>query len=176
MAWRRLTKAQWAAIRIQLPQPKASPRGGRPRVEDRRCFEGILWMLWTGAQWSALPRRYGSPSTCWRRLKHWEETGVLLKLWRAFLAQLNDQEKLRWDEGFADGSCVPAKRGAPKSVKPSGARGHSGWVWLMARVLRWEQTWTRRPQRKSPASRTRSPRSRSGARARQDAPATGPSA
>jgi transposase len=140
MAWRRLTTTQWDAIRIHLPPAKASPRGGRPRVEDRRCFEGILWMLWTGAQWSELPRRYGSPSTCWRRLKHWEETGVLLKLWRAFLAQLHDQEKLRWDECLADGSFVPAKRGDPKSGRPSGARAQRGWCWSMARVRRWEQS------------------------------------
>jgi transposase len=136
MAWRRLTNAPGEAMRIHLPHPKASPRGGRPRVEARRGCEGVLWILWTGAHWSELPRRYGSPSTCWRRLKHGEETGVLRKLWRAFLAQLNDQEKLRWDECFADGSVVPAKRGDLKSGKPSGARAPSGWCRAMARVLR----------------------------------------
>jgi transposase len=146
MAWRGLTKPHWEAIRVHLPESKMSARGGRPRVEDRRCLEGILWILWTGAQWSELPRRYGSPSTCWRRLKTWEETGVLLKLWRAFLAQLNDQQKLRWDECFVDGSFVPAKKGGPKSGRPSGARVHSGWFRSMARVLRWEHTWTRRPR------------------------------
>jgi transposase len=114
MAWRGLTKQQWEAIRVHLPEPKISPRGGRPRIEDRRCFEGILWILWTGAQWSELPRRYGSPSTCWRRLKDWEETGALLTLWRAFLAQLNDRQKLRWDECFVAGSFVPAQKGGPK--------------------------------------------------------------
>ena len=133
MAWRGLTKQQWDATRPHLPTSKPSGRGGRPRVEDRRCFEGILWILWTGAQWSELPRRYSSPSTCWRRLKHWEKTGILLKLWRAFLAQLNDREKLRWDECFADGSFVPAKRGDPKSARPSGVRAQSGWWWSMAR-------------------------------------------
>src|SRR5918997_1872227 len=133
MAWRGLTNTQWEAIRVHLPQAKASARGGRPRVEDRRCFEGILWILWTGAQWSELPRQYGSPSTCWRRLKSWEETGVLLKLWRAFLAQLNDRQKLRWDECFVDGSFVPAKKGGPKLAPPSGARARSGWFWSMAR-------------------------------------------
>lgn len=61
MAWRGLTKQQWAAIRVHLPEPKVSRRGGRPRVDDRRCFEGILWLLWPGAQWSELPRRYGKP-------------------------------------------------------------------------------------------------------------------
>src|SRR4051794_22500259 len=111
MAWRGLRKTQGDAIRGHLPPPKTSPLGGRPRVEDRRCFEGILWILWTGAQWSELPRRYGSPSTCWRRLQYWEETGILLKRWRACLAQLNDQQKPRWDECVVDGSFIPAKRG-----------------------------------------------------------------
>jgi transposase len=55
MAWRGLTKAQGDASRIHLPQPTASAPGGRPRVEDRRCVEGILWILWTGTQWSELP-------------------------------------------------------------------------------------------------------------------------
>ena len=176
MAWRVLTNQQWEAIRVHLPQPKVSSRGGRPRVKDRRCLEGILWILWTGAQWSELPRRYGSASTCWRRLKHWEEGGILLKLWRAFLAQLNDQEKLRWDECFVDGSFVPAKKGGPKSVPPSGARARSGWSWSMAQVLRWEHTWTRRLQRRSPSSSRRSTRSPSGGRGSLDGPASGPSA
>src|SRR6266511_4118479 len=175
MAWRRLTKQQWAAICIHLPQVKVSARGGRPRVDDRRCLEGILWILWTGAQWSELPRRYGSPSTCWRRLKHWEETGVLLKLWRAFLAQLNDRQKLRWDECFADGSFVPAKKGDSRSGRPSGVRARSGWFWSMARVLRWEHTWRRLPRRKSTSSSRPSTRSRSGGRANPNGPASGPS-
>lgn len=173
MAWRKLTQQQWEAIRDHLPQSKGSPRGGRPRVDDRRCFEGILWILWTGAQWSELPRRYGSPSTCWRRLKYWEETGTLLKLWRAFLAQLNDQQKLRWDECFVDGSFIPAKRGGPKSARPSGARAQSGWFWSMAWVLRWEHTWTRRPRRRLPSSSRRSTRSPSGGQANPDGPASG---
>jgi len=111
MAWLSLTKAPWVAIRLHLPPPKAASPEGRPRGGDRRCLEGILCILWTGAPWSALPRRDGSPSTCWRRLKQWEEIGVLLKRWRAFLAQLNDQQKLRWDECFADGRFIPVKRG-----------------------------------------------------------------
>jgi transposase len=140
MAWRGLTEQPWEAIRVHLPAPQPSPLGGRPRVEDRRCFEGLLWILWTGAQWSALPRQYGRPTTCWRRLKRWEESGVLLKRWRAFLAQLNDQQKLRWDACCVDGSFIPANKGGPKSARPSGARAQSGWFWSMARGLRWEQS------------------------------------
>jgi transposase len=162
MARRNLTNEPWAAIRVHLPEPKASAPGGRPRVEDRRCCDGILWILWTGAQWSELPRRYGRPSTCWRRLKHWEETGVLHQLWRAFLARLHDQQKRRWDECYVDGRCIPAKTGGPKSARRNGAKGQRGWFWSMARVLRWEHTEPWRPRRKSPASRTPSRRSPSG--------------
>jgi transposase len=175
MAWRGLTKEQWKAIRVHLPPPQLLPRGGRPRVADQRCFEGILWILWTGAQWSELPRRYSSASTCWRRLKAWEESGVLLTLWRTFLAQLNDQQKLRWDECFADGSFVSAKKGDSRSGRPSGARAQSGWFWSMARVLRWEHTWRRPPQRRSPSSKGRSTRSRSGGRVNPGGPGSGPS-
>ena len=148
MAWRKLTDKQWAQIEPHLPPTKRKPKGGRPRVPDRQCFEGILWILWTGAPWSELPRQYGSPSTVWRRLRAWEEAGVFLNLWRAFLAQLNDRQKIRWDECFADGSFAPAKKGAIKSARPNAARAPSGWFWSMARVLRWEHTWTRRPRRK----------------------------
>jgi transposase len=148
MAWRKLTDKQWELVEKQLPKVKPNPKGGRPRVSDRQFFEGILWVLWTGAPWSELPRKYGSPSTVWRRLRAWEEAGVFLNLWRAFLGQLNDRQKIRWDECFADGSFAPAKKGALKSAKPSAARAQSGWFWSMARVLRWEHTWTRRPRPK----------------------------
>src|SRR5712692_4507154 len=136
MAWRRLTDVQWARLKEHLPTHPPSPRGGRPRADDRKCFEGILWILWTGAPWSELPRKYGSPTTCWRRLFTWEEDGTLLNLWRAFLADLNDREKLRWDECFADGSFAPAKKGGPKSARRSEAKVRSGCFWSMARVLR----------------------------------------
>ena len=174
MAWRGLTKPPWEAIRVHLPQPKVSRRGGRPRVEDRRCVEGILWILWTGAPWRELPRRYGRPSTGWRRLKPWEETGVRLKRWRVFLAQLHDQQKLRWDECVVDGSFVPAKQGGPKSAPPSGARARSGWCWAMARVLRWEHPWRRLPQQKARVSTGCSTPLPSAGPARLDAPVSGP--
>jgi transposase len=148
MAWRKLTDKQWDQIAQHLPPAKPKPKGGRPRVSDRQCFEGILWILWTGVPWSELPRGYGSPSTVWRRLRVWEEQGVFLNLWRAFLAQLNDRQKIHWDACFADGSFAPAPKGAQKSARPNVGRAQSGWFWSMARVLRWEHTWKRPLRRK----------------------------
>lgn len=160
MAWKSFTDRQWERIEPHLPKAVARPFGGRPRVDDRRCFEGVLWILWTGAPWAALPSEYGSATTCWRRLQEWEESGVLLEMWRSFLADLNDRQRIRWDECFADGTFASAKKGALASARPRGAREQSLWFWSMARVLRSEFTWTRHPRRKSGSSKQRSQPSR----------------
>lgn len=145
---RQLTEAQWAKIEPLLPKPKRSPKGGRKPIENRPVLEGILWMLRTGARWKDLPEEFPSPSTCWRRLREWEEEGVWLRVWRAFLAELDQKGQLDWSETFADGSFAPAKKGAPGSVRPNAARARSGWWWSTAKVFLWETTWTRPVRRK----------------------------
>ena len=107
-----LTDEQWAHIAPLLPEPKASPKGGPKPIANRPVFEGILWVLRSGARWQDLPERYPSPSTCWRRLRAWEIDGVWLKAWRALLGQLDEQGQQDWSETFADGSFAPAKKGA----------------------------------------------------------------
>ncbi len=119
---RLLTDAQWEKIGPLLPKRPKRPRGGRPPANDRKVLEGILWILRSGARWQDLPDEFPSPATCWRRLRDWEEQEVWLTIWRAFLAELNQREQLDWSESFLDGSFAPAKKGARKLEKPSGAR------------------------------------------------------
>ena len=137
-----LTDAQWRKLQPLLPQPKAprkSKRRGRPPKDNRLVLEGILWVLKTGARWRDLPADFGvSPSVCWKRLRLWEEQGVWLRLWRAFLSELDRRGKLDWSETFLDGSFAPAKKGATASARPSAARARSGWWWSTARVFLWE--------------------------------------
>ena len=80
-----------------------------------------------GARWKDLPASYPSPSTCWRRLRLWEEQEIWVKAWRAFLAQLDRQGQLDLAETFADGSFAPAKKGGLVSASPRRAKGRSGW-------------------------------------------------
>ena len=98
------------------------------------CPEGILWVLKTGARWRDLPKAYPSPSTCWRRLRQWEEQGLWLKIWRTFLAELDQRGTLDWSESFLDASFAPAKKGASASAQPNAARARSGWWWSTAKV------------------------------------------
>ena len=68
-----LTGAQTAPW---LPKPSKQRKGGRPWIENRRVLEGILWILRSGARWQDLPEQFPHPSTCWRRLRDWEERGI----------------------------------------------------------------------------------------------------
>ncbi len=151
----RLTDAQWAKIEPHLPRPTRSRKGGRPPIEPRAVIDGILWVLKTGARWRDLPEGYPSGSTCWRRLRAWDEDGTWLRLWRAFLGQLDARGRLAWENTFIDGSFASAKKGTPTSEKPSGARVRSGWWWSTARVFLWEFMSPRPVRRKSRSSMRR---------------------
>ena len=135
-----LSDEQWAKLESLLPKVKSR---GRPWADNRRVLEGILWVLKTGARWRDLPKEYPSASTCWRRLRQWEEQDVWLKIWRQFLGELDQRGKLDWSESFLDGSFAPAKKGASASAKPSAAKARSGWWWSTARVFLWEANWSR---------------------------------
>ena len=79
-----LTDRQWSNIEPLLPQLRGGKQGGRPWSDNRKILEGILWVARNGARWQDLPSEYPSPSTCWRRLRDWEEQDVRLMIWRTF--------------------------------------------------------------------------------------------
>ena len=155
-----LTDEQWELIEPLFPPPRQRrDKRGRPPAPKRACFEGILWILQTGAAWRFLPDEFPSPSTCWRRLQQWEDEGVWLAAWRALLGALDEEGLLQWDETFLDGSFAPAKKGALRSVKPSVARARSGWYWSTVKVFRWEFGWKVPLRQKLRLRKPRSPRS-----------------
>jgi hypothetical protein len=104
-----LQEEQWELIAPLLPKHK---RRGRPRAEDRRTLNGMLWVLRSGARWKDLPPKYGSRSTCHRRLQEWQDQGVWEGIGLKFLSILDSQAKLDWSRAFLDGSFVPGKKGA----------------------------------------------------------------
>ena len=144
-----LTEAQWKKIAPLLPQVPKHRKGGRPWIENRCVLEEILWILRSGARWQDLPEKFPHPSTCWRRLRDWEERGVWLNIWRAFLSELNRHQYLKWSESFLDGIFAHAKKGTAESEKPSRARGRSGSWWSTVAAFFWETTFTLHPRWKS---------------------------
>ena len=117
-----LTDKHWQRIAPHLPEHPASPKGGRPRADDRECLEGILWLLRSGARWQDIPVDLPSGSTCWRRLQEWAGEGVLERIQAVLVEELHDQGRVDLDELLADATFIRAKKGAWRSARPSAAR------------------------------------------------------
>src|SRR6266704_1534449 len=65
---------EWAQIAPLLPAPR---RLGRPRERDLRTIvDAILYLLWTGCQWRALPREFPPCSTVQGYFYRWRDDGT----------------------------------------------------------------------------------------------------
>ena len=106
----RFTDGQWAVIQPLLP-PRA--RTGRPRADDRKTLEGIVFVLRSGIPWASLPQQMGCGSgmTCWRRLRDWQAAGVFERLHRALLDRLGRANAIDFGRCSLDSASFPAKRG-----------------------------------------------------------------
>ncbi len=106
----------WEVVEPLLPPEPPKPKGGRPRVPDRACLTGIVFVLKTGIPWEYLPRELGCGSgmTCWRRLRAWTEAGVWHRLHQALLERLAGAGQLDWSRASLDSASIPAKRGATR--------------------------------------------------------------
>lgn len=122
-----LSDDQWSLISDLFPDRPVGPRGGRPRVSNRACFEGILWVLRSGARWKDLPSEYPSYVTCWRRLVRWTDEGIWDIALTRLLKALESDKRIDWEESFADATFASAKKGAIASARPDGARVPSSW-------------------------------------------------
>ncbi len=78
-----VTEARWARIKALLPPTSST---GRPRADDRRTLEAILYVQRTGCAWADLPPALGDDATAHRRLVQWRAAG----LWPRIEAILRD--------------------------------------------------------------------------------------
>ncbi len=84
-------------------------------MPDRAVLSGIVFVLRAGIPWRMLPAEMGcgSDSTCWRRLRDWQEAGVWERLRRSLLDRLGEADRIDWSRASLDSASVAAKRGAP---------------------------------------------------------------
>ncbi len=69
-----LTDAQWAKFEAAIAAVKL--RGARPRKEDRRTIEAIIWRLDNGAKWRSIPAELGDWHHAYLRFRRWAVSGV----------------------------------------------------------------------------------------------------
>jgi transposase len=109
-----VTDELWEIVEPLLPLELPKPKGGRSRIDDRAALTGIVFVLKSGIPWEMLPKEMGcgSCSTCWRRLRNWQEAGVWEKLHRVLLDRLGEGDEIDWERASLDSASVSAKRGA----------------------------------------------------------------
>ncbi len=101
----------WEAVEPLLPKEPPKPKGGRPHVPDRAALAGIVFVLKSGMSWQMPTTELGcgSGSTCWRRLRDWQNAGVWEKLHTRLLNWLGDEAAVDWSRASVDSLSVRAK-------------------------------------------------------------------
>ena len=118
LAYASSTRAgEWAQIAALLPPPC---RLGRPRRHDLRLIvDAILYLLWTGCQWRALPREFPPRSTVQRYLYCWRDDGTWARISAALVARARQQAGRNPAPSAAiiDSQSVPTtESGGPRGV------------------------------------------------------------
>src|SRR4051794_41586440 len=122
-----VTDELWGLVEPLLPEHDASPKGGRPRVEDRVCLSGILFVLKTGIPWEDFPQEMGCCGmTLWNRLDEWRRAGVWDALHRLLLDRLRGVDAIDFSRVVVDSSSVRAVHGGEKRGPVPGAAGRTG--------------------------------------------------
>ena len=123
-----LSDAQWTLIEGLFPRQK---RGGKWN-DHRLVFDGILWILRTGAPWRDLPERYGKWPSVYHRFNRYRRDGTFDRVLKALRIRLDKAGHIDWDLWCVDGSSVRASRAAAgaskKARNPAASGGTTRWV------------------------------------------------
>jgi transposase len=144
-----VTDELWAIVEPLLPKHTPSPLGGHPRVDDRVCLGGILFVLKTGIPWEDFPQEMGCCGmTLWNRLHEWHHAGVWPALHAVLLNHLREADRIDFTRVVADSAQVRAVHGGEKKSGPArwtaASRGASTTCWSTRGAPRWPRGSRRR--------------------------------
>ena len=76
-SYHELNDKEWKRVEKILP---ATKKTGRPQIDSRVAFNGILWILKSGAPWRFLPAKYGKWNSVYKKFRQWTRAGVFTTL------------------------------------------------------------------------------------------------
>src|SRR2546421_13035853 len=108
----------WEKVKPLIPAAPSHAKGGRPRMDDRRAFEAIVYVLRTGLQWNALPHELGASSTVHDRFQEWEAKGFFKALWQVGLQEYDELHGIEWEWQGVDGAMRHLPLSATRRPEP----------------------------------------------------------
>jgi transposase len=117
-----VTDELWKIIEPLLPPETPKPKGGGPGSPTGRHSPVSSSSSRAAFPGRCCPREMGcgSGSTCWRRLRDWQEAGVWRELHRVLLDRLGEADQMDWEHASLDLASVAAKRGRADRPEPDG--------------------------------------------------------
>jgi transposase len=113
----------WEMIQRILEVYDPPNKMGRPRIDQRKALDGILYRARTGCQWNHLPKEFGDDVSVHRTLTRWENQGIFDILWAVLLTRCEALRGVEWDWQAADCALGKArgvgKKGHRKKTKSS---------------------------------------------------------
>jgi putative transposase len=116
----------WEKVEPLIPPAPSRAKGGRTRMDDRKAFTAMIYVLRTGIQWNPLPREMGASSTVHDRYQEWERLGFFEELWRAGLLEYDELQGIEWEWQALDGAMTKAPLGRSATGKNPTDRAKMG--------------------------------------------------
>jgi putative transposase len=113
-------------ILLEDAPPPPKEHGGRPRIDLRAAFDGVIFRLRSGCQWNRLPKQYGDDSSVHRWFQRWCRNGVFEKVWAVLVEECDDLGAVDWRWQAADGMLGKARFGGEKGRQESHRSGQAG--------------------------------------------------
>jgi transposase len=113
-----LTDAEWDSLSRYLP---STVTGGRPRTDDRRVLNGIVWKIRSGAPWRDVPARYGSWKSIYTRFRRWALDGTFARMLAGAQADADATGDIDWLVSV-DSTIVRAHQHAAGAAKGGGGK------------------------------------------------------
>jgi len=107
MQFTELTDKQWETIQNHIPKHAST---GRPRNNDRKIINGIIYVLIAGCRWEEMPKRYGDDSTANRRLNRWQQEGIWKNILSGAIKSAHKSGKLNLEKISVDSSSISNKK------------------------------------------------------------------
>jgi transposase len=114
----------WEKIEPLFSPFKRKRSGGSPPIPFRTLLSGMLYRLKTGAQWSMIPKQYGSKSTLHEHYQRWVHAGVFAEILRIITTEFHNHSGYDFAWQAMDGSLIQAPVRKKKPIRRDGSESN----------------------------------------------------